>query len=187
LKTAILGWGSLLWDKRPEFDQWHAEWQLDGPRLQLEFSRVSTSRDGALTLVLDTKNGSPCQVAYALSKRRDPNDAISDIRCREGTTLKNIGFYFADGSQSQAKDADVLQKIQAWVAQKELDVAIWTDLECNFMEKSKFKKPYSTDAALEHIQALDREAKARAAEYIWRAPEFIETPLRTVLQSQPWF
>jgi hypothetical protein len=38
-----------------------------------------------------------------------------------------------------------------------------------------------------HIQALDAIGKAKTAEYVWRAAEFIETPLRTALQSQPWF
>ena len=57
MKIAILGWGSLLWDKHPEFDEQHAEWHFDGPRLKIEFSRVSTLRNSALTLVLDTKSG----------------------------------------------------------------------------------------------------------------------------------
>lgn len=39
VKIALLGWGSLLWDKRPEFDEYHEPWQFDGPELPLEFSR----------------------------------------------------------------------------------------------------------------------------------------------------
>ena len=57
MKITVLGWGSLLWDKRPEFDEQHDAWQSDGPYLKIEFSRVSSTRNGALTLVLDTKNG----------------------------------------------------------------------------------------------------------------------------------
>lgn len=52
-KIAILGWGSLIWDERPEFDSHHEEWTSGGPVLQLEFSRISESRKGALTLVID--------------------------------------------------------------------------------------------------------------------------------------
>ena len=92
MKIAILGWGSLLWDQRAEFDKQHEGWQFDGPSLKLEFSRVSETRNNALTLVLDSNNGNSCQVAYALSNRKNPDDAICDLRCREGTTLKNIGF-----------------------------------------------------------------------------------------------
>lgn len=184
---AILGWGSLLWDKRPEFDEQHEDWQFDGPSLKIEFSRVSQTRNGALTLVLDTKNGKSCQVAYALSKRQNPDDAICDVRSREGTTLKNVGFYFADNSRKQAREEDVLETIKNWASEKKVDVVIWTDLESNFQKKSKSGKPFSIEAALCYIQALDSEGKAKAAEYVWRTPTFVETPLRVALQSQPWF
>lgn len=187
MKIAILGWGSLLWDARPEFDEQHDEWLPDGPSLKIEFSRVSVTRSGALTLVLDTENGKECQVAYALSKRKNPDDTICDLRSREGTTLKNIGFYFADNSRKQVRNEEVLKTIQEWASAKKIDVVIWTDLESNFQEKSRCKRPFSVEAAICHIQNLDSEGKAKASEYVWRAPAFVETLLREALQSQPWF
>ena len=189
MKIAILGWGSLLWDQRAEaeFNKQHENWQCDGPSLKLEFSRVSQTRNDALTLVLDHNNGESCQVAYALSKRKNPDDAICDLRCREGTTLENIGFYFADGSRKQSREEEVLKGIQNWALERKIDVVIWTDLASNFREKSKCKKPFSIEAALCHIQALDTEGKAKAAEYVWRSPEFIDTHFREALQSKPWF
>jgi hypothetical protein len=189
MKIAILGWGSLLWDQCAEFDKQHEDWQFDGPSLKLEFSRISETRNDALTLVLDSDNGKSCQVAYALSKRNNPDDAICDLRCREGTTLENICFYFADGSRKQPRKRGIetLKSIQSWASGRKIDVVIWTNLESNFSEKSKCKKSFSIDAALCHIQALDTEGKAKAAEYVWRAPKFIDTPLRRALQSQPWF
>jgi len=187
MKIAILGWGSLLWDRRSEFDKQHEDWQFDGPSLKLEFSRVSQIRNDALTLVLDTQNGKLCQVAYAFSKRKNPDDAICDLRCREGTTLKNIGFFFADGSRTQSRDGESLESIRVWVSEKKVDIVIWTDLASNFPKKSKGQKPFSIENAISHIQALDAEGKAKAAEYVWCAPEFIDTPLREALQSQPWF
>jgi len=187
MKIAILGWGSLLWDKCTEFDEQHDEWHSDGPKLKIEFSRVSSTRKGALTLVLDTKNGKECQVAYTRSKRKNPDDAICDLRSREGTTLKNIGFYFADNSRKQARYDEVLRVIERWASTKKLDVVIWTDLESNFQEKSKSKQPFSIEAAISHIQALDNEGKANASEYVCRAPAFVVTPLHEALQSQPWF
>jgi len=166
----------------------HEKWQCDGPSLKIEFSRVSKARNGALTLVLDTINGRKCQVAYALSKRKNPDDAICDVRCREGTTLKNVGFHFADKSRNQAgNQQEVLKAVQNWALKKKIDVVIWTALKSNFKEKSECKKPFSIEAALRHIQALDSQGKAKAAEYVWRAPTFVGTPLREALQSQPWF
>jgi hypothetical protein len=52
-QIAMLGWGSLLWEGGADFDRWRNEWRFDGPTLSLEFSRISSSRLGALTLVVD--------------------------------------------------------------------------------------------------------------------------------------
>ena len=54
MRISILGWGSLIWESRPAFDDLHGAWHPDGPTLKLEFSRVSLkTRLGALTLVID--------------------------------------------------------------------------------------------------------------------------------------
>ena len=57
MRIAILGWGSLPWDDETErgreFNR-HLEgrtWCRHGPSLKLEFSRISESRNRALTLV----------------------------------------------------------------------------------------------------------------------------------------
>jgi len=187
MRIVILGWGSLLWDIRQDFDGWHEEWQPDGPNLKIEFSRVSKTRNGALTLVLDKIYGRECQVAYTLSRRRSPDDAICDLRCREGTTRRNIGFYFANGFREQARDPEVLRSVGEWSSRKNIDVAIWTDLQSNFEKQSICREPFSLQNALSHIQSLDPDGKAAAAEYVWRAPSFVHTPLREALESYPWF
>jgi hypothetical protein len=70
-QIAILRWGSLLWDGQNNryFDVLHGPWMFDGPELQLEFSRKSQTRSGALTLVIDSKHGASSRVAYAVSTR----------------------------------------------------------------------------------------------------------------------
>ncbi len=88
-QTAILAWGSFLWEGGAEFERWHDDWRFDGPSLKLEFSRVSSSRLGALTLVVDPQ-GAPTVVAWCLSKRKDPADAVADVRCREGCAIRHI-------------------------------------------------------------------------------------------------
>jgi len=183
-KIAILGWGSLLWDSRPDFDKQCDDWQLDGPMLKLEFSRKSKSRGYALTLVIDPTHGQECQVAYALSKRTNPEDAIYDLRSREGTTSENIGYFFADGPRHRARDESTLGTIRRWAEEKSFDVVIWTDLDGHFnhVPKEEFVK-----SAVQHIQGLTRESKAHAAEYVWRAPPFVTTPLRRALEAEPWF
>ena len=184
-RIAILGWGSLLWDKsHREFDKHHGAWKFDGPVLKLEFSRKSLSRLNALTLVIDAIRGGACRVAYAVSKRRTVERALTDLQEREGTNRRNIGCVFSDGSRRQGRDADSVDVILHWAQGASLDVVLWTDLPGDFgdVPKSKF-----AEAAVNHVQQLPTEAKALAAEYIWRAPEFVVTPLRTALQAEPWF
>lgn len=184
-QIAILGWGSLLWDPRPDFDEHHHAWQFDGPEIKLEFSRVSQHRRGALTLVIDREKGEICRIAYALSKRKNPEDAICDLRSREGTTRANLGYFFADGWPHQSRDPASLESIRVWSKVKKFDVVVWTDLDSNF--EKVCGKPFEVGAALAHVQSLDAEAKSLAAEYVWRAPAFVDTQLRRALQVQPWF
>ncbi len=185
MKIAILGWGSLLWDNRAEFDQWHESWQHDGPTLKLEFSRVSTSRLNALTLVIDEIHGTPTVVAWCFSKRANPDDAVCDLRCREGTTLKNIGRVDVAQQAASSDHTRAPGSIISWAWGKGLDVVVWTALKSNFEEKTGH--PFSVDAAMSHLRALTPKGKAKAAEYIWRAPDFVQTPLRAALEKEPWF
>jgi hypothetical protein len=182
LQIALLGWGSLLWDGGMEFDRWHDEWKYDGPSLSLEFSRISESRLGALTLVVDLQHGVPNTVAWCLSKRKTAEDAIADLRCREGTTMQNIM------SLSLAKpilNDNLLANISAWAKDRKLDDVVWTALSSNF--KDKVNQPFSPNAAIAYLKGLSPEGKAKAAEYIWRAPNFVQTPLRSAMEKEAWF
>lgn len=191
-RIAILGWGSLIWDKRSDFDDWHDDWQNEGPLLDLEFSRISgKTRKHALTLVIDSENGVPCPAQFALSKRKKPEDAIADLRCREGTIMRLMGFYFADNSRVCVPP--VPTSIAPWAAAKGIDVVVWTGLPSNFKgEKTKLglkesDAMFSVGNAIAHLQSLPADGKAMAAEYVWRAPAYVDTPLRRVLQAAAWF
>jgi hypothetical protein len=186
-EIVILGWGSLVWDARPEFDEQHDDWKSSGPALPLEFSRVSPSRENALTLVVDEQNGSACSVFYAVSRRRSPEDAIADLRRREGTTVANIGYCFLDGSRNNSKSQRTLSAINSWASDRAIDVVLWTDLSSNFKAKSSHKCEFTVAAALAHLHSLPANGKDKAAEYIWRAPPVVDTPLRRAVQVEPWF
>jgi hypothetical protein len=186
MKIAILGWGSLLWEGGEQFENQHDAWQYDGPSLKLEFSRISSSRLGALTLVIDPKHGSPTTVAWCLSKRSDPLDTMCDLSCRESTTLRNIGRVFPSSMRRNLSHEKGSRKaVVSWARTKHLDVVVWTDLQSNFNDKRGV--PFSIQESLSYLQTLTPEAKAKSAEYIWRAPDFVQTPLRVALQQEPWF
>ncbi|MDA8349013.1 MAG: hypothetical protein M0038_09465 [Pseudomonadota bacterium] len=189
MRIAILGWGSLLWEGGPEFDNFHDEWKFDGPQVQLEFSRISKKRLGALTLVIDHEHGSPTTVAWCLSRRLQVEDAICDLRSREETTLANIGRL--DVPEAPLPAGGVARNDAAegpmivWARSKGINVVIWTALKSNFAAQTKL--PFSTVAALSYVKTLPPEGKVKAAEYVWRAPEFVQTPMRRALQQEPWF
>jgi hypothetical protein len=185
MKIAILGWGSLLWEKGGAFDQWHGEWQRGGPFLKLEFSRISRRRLGALTLVIDDEHGTPTVVSWCLSKRKTVDDAICDLRCREETTIDKIGRIVIPGRSGSASGGGTEDALVAWTRSKNLDAVIWTALKSNFRQKQN--QSFSLEAALSYLKVLDPQAKSRAAEYVWRAPDFVKTPLRSELQREPWF
>lgn len=187
MKIAILGWGSLIWDKKSErgkeFDRWReSQWKpAKGLKLPLEFSRISTSREGALTLVIDDENGTKCSVHYALSKRTQLEDAIRDLRCREGTTSKYIGYWSVDRN---CFEHGYVKNIRDWVKAKNFDAVVWTALESNFKRCKKVE--FSVENAIQHLKDLSPEGKTEAEKYFREAPNEIRTRLRTEVKTAQW-
>lgn len=177
-RIVILGWGSLLWDPNPSFDKEHGPWSMDGPILPIEFSRISSSRHGALTLVIDPADGTPTAVAYCLSARAEISGVRGDVQQREGTTSRHIGWVDTEGA-GHARDEETLKLVKEWIALKGFDGAVWTDLPPNFREKTG--QPFSTEAAVAYVHTLAEPGRTMALEYIQRAPEFVKTPVRIAL------
>jgi hypothetical protein len=177
-RIALLGWGSLLWEDVEEFNYWHGPWLYDGPELRIEFSRISASRGGALTLVIDPENGVPTVVAYCFSRRPSVEAAVNDLRKREMTNARNIG-YCSRNRGSHFRDRDSFDSIQYWATDHAIDGVVWTDLPSNF--ESKVGEPFSVAAAHNYLENLDANRREKALNYVRRAPDIIQTPLRSAL------
>src|SRR6185437_8748825 len=96
---SVLGWGSIVWD--PQGLSTIGDFELIGPRLPIEFCRIS--RDGRLTLVIDEAFGVPCKTYSARSSFGELNAAIENLRFREKMpSEKGIGFAIADCSKQSA-------------------------------------------------------------------------------------
>ena len=184
MRIGILGWGSLLWEGGAEFDECHEPWRFEGPSLRIEFSRISSTRLGALTLVIDAEHGAPTTVAWCLSKRANVDAAVQDLRARKNTTPQNIGHALVDRATPAAATTRE-DPLAAWACAHKLDAVVWAALASNFQERTG--QAFSVHTALAYLNALAPEAKARAAEYVRRAPGFVMTPLRIALQTEPWF
>jgi len=179
LRIAILGWGSLIWDPRdlPIASAWQS-----GPKLPIEFSRVSTrgNRQGCLTAVIDEQQGVDVVTMFALSPRLNLDDAIVDLRDREGTIDDRVGFLdLHHGTERQfarQHHPRACNTIKAWAVQQQLDAVVWTGLTSNFLEVVNV--PFSVSAALEHLRGLAEPMRSHAFDYLRRAPAEVMTPLR---------
>lgn len=180
MKIAILGWGSLIWD--PGSLRIKGDWQTGGPQLPIEFSRISN--DGRLTLVIDTENGKNVSSRYVMSSFTNLDDAIENLRKREKTTKKNIGYATLNAETHRSQHSGVVSIIREWLRQTNFDAVVWTDLANNFADKRK--SPFSIEAAISYLHELTGEAKMEAQKYIMLAPQEVNTPVRDRLNEIDW-
>jgi hypothetical protein len=182
MRCAVLTWRSLMWDSREL--QVAADFAPNGPLLPIEFCRIS--RDGRLTLVVDETYGAVCTTYSAPSAIESLNEAIENLRLREGAAnAEVVGFVeLASGKQSDfatQSHPNSVAAIGAWATSNGYDAAIWTALASNFEEPDKGGEPFSVTAAIRYLEALesrDRAAFTRALDYIRKAPPEVETPVR---------
>ena len=182
MKTAVLAWGSLVWEPRDL--RVVEKFAPNGPLIPIEFCRVSA--DGRLTLVVDETFGAVCKTHSAPSAVPDLDGAIENLRLLEGMpSAAAVGFVEpASGKQSDIAmegHPQAVAAIAAWAASNGYDAAIWTALASNFDERDKGGEPFSVTAAIRYLEALesrDADAFARALAYVRNAPREVETPVR---------
>jgi len=181
MRIVILGWGSLIWDIR-EFNNHIGEWNKSDLELPIEFSRISSSRKGALTLVIDPINGVDVKVRYAIAKSPSLEENIELLKKREGTTLKNIGFVNLINNEFKSYHPQIAQKIKNWAEKNNFDGVVWTDLKSNYDKKTG--KIFEAKEAFEYLKTLPLEVQKEAFEYIQKAPKEVQTPLRKYINSK---
>lgn len=181
MRIAILGWGSLIWNPRDL--PITGDWQRGGPVVPIEFSRVSGRGDraGCLTLVIDEQQGAEVCTRFALSLRSNLDDAIRDLKDREGTISERIGYLNlrrnTERQYARQQHPHACDTIKAWAQTQRLDAVVWTALASNFEEVARH--PFSVEAAILYLKALNEPAKSRALEYLQKAPPEVVTPVRT--------
>lgn len=184
MTIALLGWSSLLWERNPDFDTAHDQWAHDGPRLPLEFSRISATRASALTLVIDRQHGKSCQVAWCRSTRATVAEVVQDLAAREQTKADSIRQLACDTPLPPTAPA-IDATIAAWGQSKGLAVVVWPGFTSNFTKATG--KPFSVSAAMAHIKGLPDTGKRSSFTYVSNTPDFIRTPVRSALLGARWF
>jgi hypothetical protein len=186
MKIAVLAWGSLLWN--PNTLRIAAPFTLTGPNLPVEFCRISKNR--RLTLVIDEDFGTLCQTYAAPSAFSTLDEAIENLREREAMPhAHDVGFVDLTTTERSPfalnRHPAATETIAAWTHSAGYDATIWTALPSDFATTAP--EPFSVNGAIRYLEVLeqsDAHAFATALEYIRRAPDATQTPLRNRVTTQ---
>ncbi|MEM7176298.1 MAG: hypothetical protein AAGD47_02325 [Pseudomonadota bacterium] len=185
-KIAIIGWGSLIWDLDVLAPQTDLNWRMNaGPRLAMEFTRVSPKRKFGLAVCLDDISGVECPTHVIASTRDDIADAVRDLAIRERTDPQNIGAVCRNTGLSNSTRDQVARAVDDWCVQSGFSGAVWTDIGPNFHESNG--EAFTVERGIAYLQTLREESLDEAVRYIENAPHGTDTPLRRALSREPWW
>jgi len=184
-RFAIIGWGSLIWDLEALEPHVRGAWRMEaGPRLPMEFSRISPKRKMGLVVCLDPVHGEGCPTHVIRSTRRNLPGAIKDLALRERAHPGWIGAVDTAGHR-HGRMPEVIDMVGVWCAANGIDGAVWTDLEPNFADHTGDE--FSIPRGHAYLQTLGTEGLAEAHRYITNAPAQTSTPMRRFLEADPWW
>jgi hypothetical protein len=186
-RYAVIGWGSLIWDLDDLAPKVEGPWRMRaGPRLPLEFSRISPKRLMSLVVVIDPDHGAPCPTHAIASRAEDVDAAAEALRLRErAPQIDLIGAVCLETGFRRTSAPQIGETVAAWCVETGARGAVWTDLPRNFAEETG--AAFSVARGLAYLRALQGDSAAEARRYIGNAPAETVTPLRTRLADQPWW
>ena len=180
MRIAVIGWGSLIWSERTLKVE-EGDWKPDGPKLPIEFSRIST--DNRLTLVIDPEFDN-VETYWKMSTLTNLEEACQNLQEREDTPdVEDIGFIDLEHRVHQIRRPNMflLGRLSQWGTEKGLDALIWTELEPKF--EARTGKEFNLENINEFIRGLSGIELERAREYIEMAPPQTQTRLRKDIMS----
>ncbi len=189
MKVGVCAWGSLIWDPRNLRTQ--GDFIPTGPRLPLEFSRIS-GPDGRrrLTLVVDEKNGTPCRTFVAQSPFSNVGDAIDNLAAREGLYHKeDVGWAVSvpgtASGRAVSRHPSAVRGIEEFLDQTDFDAIIWTALQSNFTARLPDGVAFSVRRVLRVLSDDFSQSERQASiDYMRRAPVDVGTPLRAAVEGR---
>ena len=180
-----IAWGSLLWNVKSL--KIETEWTKSNIKFPLNFSRISDSGQGRLTLAID-KTGEMNNVYYARTSFSNLNTAIQKLKMREKTSTKNIGFINIESNtfRTSLLSDKKIHELISFAKKNNIGGLIWTEIPPNFEEA--FGKPYSKENAIEYIESKHENKKLynKILEYLFLSKIYgnIKTPLLTTLTKR---
>ena len=183
----ILGYGSLIWDLDDLAPHVELPWYMhQGPALPMEFSRISPKRKMGLVVVLDPEHGDLCSTHAVRSAKQDIHIVADDLKRRErATDIGYIGAVCLRTGFARSHHPAITRRVADWCEQNDVHGAVWTDLPRNFAEHAG--EAFTLEQARTYLQRLTGDNLREAVRYIDNAPEGTDTPLRRMLQTDPWW
>ena len=187
MNIAILGWGSLIWC--PGSLRIRTLWRSDGPRLPIEFARIS--QDDRLTLVIHSPRLARSSDVLGFQRIRQPERRARQSQASGKDQVWRYSSRLRDGSGGAGAARETIQTLTEWIEQHpDVEAVVWTGLQSNWQEKRGC--PFALQDAMNFLSALEAErdrAKAaydRAREYMTNAPSAVDTPVRQAMRVRGW-
>lgn len=183
-RYAVLGWGSLIWDLDTLAPHVRLPWAMQaGPRLPMEFSRVSAKRRMGLVVCLDPA-GAPCPTHVIASMRDNLAEAVDDLARRERAPRHRIGGLCLVTGVTHGREA-IAAVVRGWCREAGWTGAVWTDLLPNYADL--LGEPFTIERGIAYLRTLAGENLDEAVRYIENAPSTTDTALRRRLAADPWW
>ncbi|MBS6032518.1 MULTISPECIES: hypothetical protein [Pantoea] len=173
MKIACLGWGSLIWKSGalPVASPWHC----DGPRVPIEFVRISEGGELATAICL---NATPVPVLWAWLNTASLETACRALREREG-----IPDSREDGLGILTVTDTSAGPLADWARARGIEGLIWTALPA-CMAGVEGRIP-ALDEAVAYLQRLEGDTREHARRYIEQVPAQIDTAYRRAFAALP--
>ena len=142
--------------------------------MPIEFSRVSL--DGRVTLVIDP--AAPlCRSLWVPLAVDSLEEAIEALGVREKIVPERWPDWVGRATCEAPESATgIPYGIDAWLAQHSLDALVWTALPSRGPDGTQSVPKLET--LLDYLESLSGETRARAEQYVRRAPPVVRTPHR---------
>ncbi len=177
MRIACLAWGSLVWD--PRTLPVGGVFREDGPRLPIEFSRVSL--DGRVTLVIDPE-APRLQTLWVPLAVDSLEQAVTELGRRERIDPDRRADWVGRGAAASWSPATGTEaEIAGWLEARGLDAVVWTALPARLPDGREGRP--TTRTLLDHLEGLRGEARTRAEEYVRRTPPGVRPPRRAHFES----
>ena len=143
LSICVLGFGSLL--EHQYSSNTGAELHTSTPfapadiclPIRLSYIAGKGKPHEQLCLVIDPDAPTKEPVYYAVHKYKSLPAAIHNLKERENTKTRNIGYLNINNGRYRCDCKDILNDIREFCQKNYFDVAIWTDTSPNFKFSSK--------------------------------------------------